>query len=290
MKTALVTASYAADFELCRLLCETVDSMVAGLSHHYLLVAGHDVALFRQLQSPNRTVIDEHELLPRWLKAWRDPLSGFSRHVWLSARTMPLRGWHVQQLRRMAIARHLRDDAFLYCDSDVVFLKPFDCADLWRDGALRLYRQDNALPVDGAYDHAVWSRNAGRILAIDEPPVSTHDYIATLIAWRRDTMSDMLARIEQISGRHWVQAIARDRKFSECMIYGRYADEIEAPGRHFHDAQNLCLMRWDEPFASPDELVAMVEGLSGPQVAIGVQSFLGIEPDDIRALLPKVTA
>ena len=166
MKTALVTASYAADFELCRLLCETVDAMVTGLTRHYLLVASHDVAQFRKLESPHRVVIDERELLPAWLKPWRDPFSGFSRYAWLSSRTMPLRGWHVQQLRRIAVARHLDEDAFLYSDSDVVFLKPFDTGSLWRDGALRLYRQDNALPVDGAYDHATWSLNAGRVLGI----------------------------------------------------------------------------------------------------------------------------
>ncbi len=287
MRTALVTASYGADFERCRLLCESADALATGLSHHYLLVAGHDVAQFRQLEASNRTVVDERDLLPSWLRAWRDPFSGLSRHVWLSARTKPLRGWHVQQLRRMAIGRHADEDAFLYSDSDVVFVRPFDAASLWHGERVRLYRRDGALPLDSAYGHADWSRNAGRLLGIAAPPLSTHDYIATLIAWRRDTLNDLLVHIENVSGRHWVAAVGRQRRFSECMIYGRYADEVEKKDRHFHDAENLCVMRWSEPFSSPEELAGMVRDLTGPQVAVGIQSFLGIEPDDIRALLDK---
>jgi hypothetical protein len=47
--TAIVTASYAPDFERCRLLCETMDRFVSGFSKHYLLVEHGDVATFRAL-------------------------------------------------------------------------------------------------------------------------------------------------------------------------------------------------------------------------------------------------
>ena len=147
----LVTPSYAGDFERCRLLCESIDRFVTGFEKHYLLVAGFDVGLFRQLESPRRVVIDERDLLPPWLHSLRDPTSLFRRHVWLSMRTPPLRGWHVQQLRRIAIAGKVTQSAILYCDSDVIFLRPFDLSSLWRDGMLRFYRQDGALPLeDGA--------------------------------------------------------------------------------------------------------------------------------------------
>lgn len=79
---------------------------VSGAAHHYILVEHRDVALFRQLETSRRTVVDERDLLPRWLRAFDDPLSLFRRRVWLSLKTQPLRGWHVQQLRRIAIAAH----------------------------------------------------------------------------------------------------------------------------------------------------------------------------------------
>ena len=123
---AVVTASYAPDFERCRLLCETLDRHVSGVARHYILVEHRDVALFRQLENSRRTVVDERDLLPRWLHAFDDPLSLFRRRIWLSLKTMPLRGWHVQQLRRIAIAAHAQEDVLIFCDSDVAFLKPFD--------------------------------------------------------------------------------------------------------------------------------------------------------------------
>ncbi|MGB6117247.1 MAG: DUF6492 family protein, partial [Mesorhizobium sp.] len=178
--TALMTASYAGDLERCRLLCETVDRFVEGFSHHYLLVAGEDVALFRQLEGPRRTVIDERDLLPPWLRSFPDPLSGFRRRIWLSPRTAPLRGWHVQQLRRIAIAAHVDDDALVACDSDVAFLRPFDVGAMWRGGDLRLFRRDNELIENATLENQrVWAANAGQVLGLTSP--ARHDYIATVI-------------------------------------------------------------------------------------------------------------
>ncbi len=110
---AVVTASYAPDFERCRLLCETLDRHVSGFAHHYILVEQRDVALFRQLEDSRRSVVDERDLLPSWLHAFDDPLSLFRRRIWLSLRTQPLRGWHVQQLRRIAIAAHAAEDVLV---------------------------------------------------------------------------------------------------------------------------------------------------------------------------------
>ena len=78
---AVVTASYAPDFERCRLLCETMDRHVTGVARHYILVEHRDVALFRQLEGSRRTVVDERDLLPRWLRVFDDPLSLFRRRV-----------------------------------------------------------------------------------------------------------------------------------------------------------------------------------------------------------------
>ena len=177
-----------------------LDRHVSGAAHHYILVEHRDVALFRQLETNRRTVVDERELLPRWLRAFDDPLSLFRRRIWLSLKTQPLRGWHVQQLRRIAIAAHAREDVLVFCDSDVAFLKPFDCGAFWRDGKVRLFRRDGVLADEGHEEHRVWSRNAGAALGIDPSRTSTHDYISTLIAWRRDTVLAMCGEIEKVHG------------------------------------------------------------------------------------------
>ncbi|CCV11787.1 DUF6492 family protein [Mesorhizobium sp. STM 4661] len=282
---AVVTASYAPDFERCRLLCETLDRHVSGVAHHYILVEHRDVALFRQLENSRRTIVDERDLLPRWLRAFDDPLSLFRRRIWLSPRTMPLRGWHVQQLRRIAIAAHAREDVLIFCDSDVAFLKPFDTNAFWRYGKVRLFCRDEVLSSEGHEEHRIWSRNAGLALGIDASLVSTHDYISTLIAWRRETLTAMCARIEEVHGRNWVEVVGAARKFSECMIYGRYVDDVLDGAGHFHGSEEFCRVHWTGEALSDDEFRRFVAAMAPEQVAIGMQSFIGTDVSRIRRLI-----
>lgn len=284
LTAAMVTASYAPDFERCRLLCETVDRHVTGMAHHYILVEHRDVSLFRQLETSRRSVIDERDLLPRWLRAYDDPFSLFRRRVWLSFKTMPLRGWHVQQLRRIAIAGHAGEDILVFCDSDVVFLKPFDCAAFRQGNKVRLFRRDNALLSRDHDNHSVWSKNAARALAIAAPAVSPHDYISTLIAWRRQSVLDMCAHIEAAHGRHWVQVIGSDRRFSECMLYGRFIDEVTDGHNHFHGGQEFCRVHWTGQPLSDAQFATFVGDMGPEQVAIGMQSFIGTDLALIRQL------
>ena len=285
---AIVTPSYVQDLERCRLLCETLDRHVTGFAHHYILVEHRDMALFRCLQGPRRTIVDERELLPNWLRPFSDPSSLFRRRLWLSWKTKPLRGWHVQQLRRIAIAAHVSQDVLVFCDSDVVFVKPFDCTAFWRDGKVRLFRRDNTMEGEVRYDHRLWSRNAGLALGIAAPAVSPHDYISTLIAWRRETMAAMCRRIEEQHGRNWIEVLGSSRKFSECMVYGRYVDEVLDGAGHFHGSEEFCHVHWFGQALSDDEFRAFVASMAPEQAAVGVQSFLGVDPDRIRRLMNLV--
>ena len=282
---AVVTASYAPDFERCRLLCETLDRHVSGVAHHYILVEHRDVALFRQLENSRRSVIDERDLLPRWLRVFDDPMSLFRRRIWLSFKTQPLRGWHVQQLRRIAIAAHAGEDVLVLCDSDVAFVKPFDLSAFWRDGKVRLFRRDGVLSSEGHDEHRIWSRNAGSVLGINPSEVSTHDYISTLIAWRRQTVTAMCAEIEKVHGRGWVEVIGSARRFSECMIYGRYVDDVLQGAGHFHGAEEFCRVHWTGEALSDDEFRNFVAAMASGQVAIGMQSFIGTDIGRIRRLI-----
>jgi hypothetical protein len=284
---AIVTASYAPDFERCRLLCETMDRHVVGFDHHYILVERRDAALFRQLAGAQRSVVDERALLPGWLRPFDDPTSLFRRRIWLSLRTRPLRGWHVQQLRRIAVAAHVPEDVLVYCDSDVAFLKPFDCRVFQRGDRTRLFRRDDGLAGRRLADHHTWSVNAARLLGIEDPSQLRHDYITTLIAWRRDTLLAMCRRIEKVSGRHWVEAIGADRKFSECIIYGRYVDEVLAGAGHFHGSQEYCRVQWWDAL-SDRELEAFVASMTPEQVAIGMQSFIGGDIGRVRRLIERI--
>lgn len=282
---ALVTPSYAGDLERCRLLCESVDRFVTGARKHYLLVAGHDVARFRTLESAHRVVIDERDILPARLYALRDPTSLFRRHIWVGARMAPLRGWHVQQLRRIAIAGAVPEAALVYCDSDVLFLRPFDVSAFWRGDDIKLYRAETDLAANTQGDHLQWVADAGRVLGL--PPVSgfKFDYISTVIAWRRETVLSMMRHIEARHGRDWLSAVAARRRFSECFIYGRYVDEVLGGAGHFHDDTEFCRVYWGGPGLDEQALRAFAEGMTPRQVAIGIQSFTGTNLSALRALL-----
>ena len=281
---AIVTASYAPDFERCRLLCETIDLHVSSFKRHYLLVEGRDVAQFRALESAHRIVVDERDILPSWLRPFNDPLIP-GRRIWLSLRTMPLRGWHVQQLRRIAIAGHIDEEALIFCDSDVVFVKPLDCGLFWNDDKVKLLRHDNALERPQISDQYIWSRNAGEVLGIESPKMSLNDYISTVIAWRRSSIVAMCQHIENVQGMNWVAAVARRRKFSECMLYGRFVDEIAGGAGHFHSATELCHVHWEGKPMSDEEFRTFVDEMEPEQVAVGMQSAIGTDVSRIRRLV-----
>lgn len=284
LSTAVITASYAPDLERCRLLCETMDRFVTGVGTHYLLVEHRDVALFRQFESAHRVVIDERDLLPSWLRPYWDPTSRFRRRIWLSLKTPPLRGWHVQQLRRIAIAAHTQEDVHVFCDSDVAFVKPFDIAAFQRNGKVRLFRRDHEMRKLASEQHQVWHRNAAKVLGIANPQ-SPHDYISTLIAWRSATVRAMCERVEQVTGRPWVEGIAGDRRFSECTLYGRYVDEVTGGADHFHGSEEFCRVQWSGEPLSDAELTTFIGSLAPEQVAIGMQSFIGTDLSRMRRLL-----
>ena len=283
--TAIITASFAPDLERCRLLCETIDKHVTGFSKHYILVEHSDVGLFKQLESANRVIVDEMDLFPKWIRAYPDPFYLGRRRVWLSLRTLPLRGWHAQQLRRIAIAEKIEEDALFYCDSDVAFLKAFDCTSLWRSGDLRLFRRDNELLDKLPGDQQLWAENAAMLLGIKDAPLLPHGYVGTLIAWRRDRLLGMCRKIEEVSGLHWLQTIGRHRRFSECTIYGHYADDIKMLEGHFVDTRDLCKVHWFAPAPTETQFRAFIAEMEPHQAAVGIQSFIGADIAYVRKLV-----
>lgn len=287
MRTAVVTASYAADFERCRMLCESMDRRLKGDWTHYILVASFDVALFSVLQGARRRIVSERELLPSWLRAIPDPASRGRRKIWISPFGLPLRGWHAQQLRRFALSRIIDEPMMFSIDSDVVLLRDFDPASLWRDGRLALYRKPNGIQPKMRSNHLEWLAHSDRLLGIGPYSLPAHDYINTLIGWRTDTCRALLDHIESRHGRGWIRAMIRTRQFSECLIYGRFVDEVLKGEGHYPSSEALCHVLWFEDSYARDAtgLKHFLADMAPYQIGIGVQSFVGHDLGDIRALM-----
>ena len=284
---AIITPSYAADYERCRLLCDSIDVYVTGVKDHYILVDSEDYPLFSSLASSRRHIIDERDILPDWLWVMRGGVGASARKVWLSTKAWPMRGWHVQQLRRIAIVDHIDHAALLFCDSDMFFVRPYNAASLWRDDKLRLYRKPCGITKDLG-EHCKWLDGAAKLLGLPAPELPHDDYINNLVSWRRENVLAMCRHIENQTGRDWVSAIARNRTFSECMIYGCFVDGIMGRNSgHWHADNALCLTYWGGDALEPGTLRQFVEQMDDDQYAIGIQSFTNTDANLLRDLLEK---
>lgn len=277
--TELITASYHRDFEACRLLCESIDRYVTGHSTHFIVVASEDVTLFRKLAGPRRQIVDATTLLPRmWTLpiAWRG-----RRYSWVRGMSAPIFGWHLQQLRKIAMTLAVSDETVLHIDSDNCFCRPFDVKTLMRGG---VPLRKEAAAVDAELpQHVVWWQNAHRLLGLAAPHLPGDDYVGQMIAWDRETVARMTARIEQVSQKPWWLALAAARDFSEYMLYGvMVANDPALTKRHSFTAESPCLAYWGGPPLDARSLAAFAAGLGPRQAAIAVQSFTQTPIEVIR--------
>jgi hypothetical protein len=286
---AIATASYRDDFERCRLLCASIDHFVTGSAMHYLMVEDRDVPLFSALAGPTRRIIAESDMFPGWLRSWPDPLSLGKRRIWTGAGALrrglvPLRGWHTQQLRKLALLRHAPEDVFLYADSDAIFLKSYDLRQQRTDAGIRLYRKAGGI-TDALPRHVKWTNSAARLLGLPAPSFPADDYINNLPTWTRTNGQALLAYIERIAARDWISAVAADREFSEMTLYGLFVDHVLGAGSgHALTTDELSRTFWGKADIRPDTFSDMGRLLGGGQVSIGVQSFIGVPLDRLWAV------
>ena len=96
----------------------------------------------------------------------------------------------------------------------------------------------------------------------------------------------MLRHIEDVAGKHWVRAVISSRAISECTIYGRYVEGVLGGEGHFSCEKPFCHVLWREDSYERSSLglQQFVADLAPHQVALGVQSFVAHDLDEIRAI------
>jgi hypothetical protein len=208
-RTAIVTPSYAPDFERCRLLVDSVAHCAPELSH-YLIIDRRDLAIFAELENDRTHIIASEDLLSR--SFIRLPTR---RSIWFNRRGLPVRGWIAQQMLKIAAANAIEADRLVYADSDVAFIRRFAIADLEIDG------RPGLLDVPPVNKQAVdWSNVACHLLGLDPATVPARSHVGNMIVWRRDNALAMQRAIEDARGMDWQQAVARAVSFSEYTLYG----------------------------------------------------------------------
>lgn len=268
-RMAVITPSFAPDFELCVALNRSVLDYAPNTVQHHIIVPRSDLKLFGRLAGPRTHIRCEADFLPRTFI----PVPFSNITVNLGRPFPPVRGWILQQVIKLAAVAAADDDVVLVVDSDVEFIRPFTAEMFIRDGKVRFFRKpkqiDERLPR-----HVAWHRVARVLLGLQpvEPPFT--DYIpSSLVSWDPRIVKQMLARVTATTGRPWPTAIAAELHFSEWTLYGVFVDEVNgAPANSFASEDQLCLCYWDFSPLNLDRTTDFIRGIRSTDVAAMISS------------------
>jgi len=266
MRMAVITPSFATDFELCSDLNRSVLNYSPDSIHHYIIVPEADLNLFGRLAGSRTHIRCESDLLPR--SFIRVPFSKFT--VNLRRPFPPVRGWILQQVIKLAAVAASEHDVVLLVDSDIEFVRPFGLETFVRDGVVRFYGRVNEIN-ETLPRHIVWHKVARALLGLPPAQLPYTDYVSSLLAWNPAIVRRMLERVATTTGRPWANVIAGQLHFSEWTLYGVYVDNVVgAPANSFASDDPLCLAYWDR---TPLTLDGAVDFLSG------------VRPTDLAAMI-----
>ncbi|MDV3252193.1 DUF6492 family protein [Devosia sp. BK] len=277
---SLITPSYSGDFASCQLLCASIDRHVTGFDRHYLVVGDEDASLFAPLAGPRRQVVPHSALLPRFVSVgrWRG-----RRYWWRPEIGLPVYGWHLQQLRKLAMTLHQSQPRVMCIDSDNCFVRPVDFSALAHAEKTPLFWAPNDID-ETRPAHLSWLQTAHAVLGLSQPTLPGPDYIGQMITWERESVATILARIEATTGAKWWASLCRRRQFSEYLLYGvATAHDPALAARHALTKKSLCRTHWDSTPLTREDLGAFIAGMTEDQVAIAIQSHSGTPIELIRA-------
>jgi hypothetical protein len=280
---SLITPTFSGDLESCRLLCDSIDAFATGYDKHYLVVADADLPLFQSFRSPKRDVLPDSVLLPGALHPLRAFLKWKNRqYYWVSGAGLPVYGWHIQQLRKIAMTLSQPCPRVICIDSDNCFVRPFDAAKAAAGPRSPLYLDRGAI-TSKLPNHVLWQKNAYHMLGRQEPPLPGNDYIGQMIVWDRESLQQIVARLETVTRRAWWKALCRVRHFSEYILYGvGVMTQASLRERHELIEHSMCATYWSGPSLDTDGVRSLIAGLDETQYAIAIQSHTATSPAAIR--------
>lgn len=266
-RLALVTPTYRNDYEVCRILVDSVAKHVPPHIHHYLFVERRDEAMFRPLCNERTHLRIVNDFIPWWL--FRIPgVPGF----WMSLKTLPVRNWIMQQIIKLSIAGSIEEDAFYLVDSDIFFARPFNPDDTVRDGRVPLMVETGQAGLIANNDN--WHNIACRLLKLPEKPVHDTNFVGPMICWRRDHALELQRYLSECNGgRELVSIMSEHLWFSEFILYGLFVTEVlkERSG-HWIDDSYHTLCHWGENPLDAAGLADLKRGGQPDQFAVMINA------------------
>ena len=274
---AVITPSYAPDFELCRDLNESVLRRTQGDVTHYVITPRRDLRLFSALRGPRTEVLPVDDVMPR--RMMPVPWANF----WVNARHPgpPIRGWMMQQLVKLQAASRIPASRLLLVDSDVLFVRDVRAATFMDGERARFYRLDGGVDAPMSR-HVLWHDVARRLLGLPAEPPPLPDYVSAFNLWDQATVLALRDRIERTTGRPWLDVIARQLHFSEFILYGVFVDKVLGDDARVAPTDSMmCHSYWKSLPLSMPEAEKFVESLPPDDVAIMI-SAKSRTPLDVR--------
>ena len=279
----IITPSYAPDYERCKLLNHSIKKFSTDPVNHHIIIDQRDYNLFYQLKSETTHIITKESILPWWIK--RVP---FSKKLWFSFKTLPLRGWLVQQIIKIASSLYINEDVSVFIDSDVVFVRPFKLEDLLiSNGKVRLFRDVEGNDMQKQW-HLKWHKSASQILGLSNVNMIIPDYIDQIVSWRKDRVIQLCQHIESVSGLSWIETLCNFWNLSEYVLYGIFIERIlqEKSGHNFEN-NHICHNYWFNKALPPKELESFINAIEPDQVAIMISAKSNMTVESYRSLLEE---
>jgi Family of unknown function (DUF6492) len=279
---AIVTPSYAPDYERCRLLSWSISQFVSPAITHYIVVDRRDLQLFNRLKKPNTEIITVESLIPWWIQ--RVP---FLKNGWFSLKTPPIRNWLLQQIVKNAIAEYVPQDILVFADSDTALIRPLNLNNFTRDGRVRLFREPG---VDTDKVFLRWHRTSHQLLSLPRNlNSSASGFIGNFITWKRDNVLKLHRHLEKISGRSWVETLASCWHLSEYILYGEFIEKIlKEESGHYFDSEKICHEYWNPQLMTQQELQKFFTKINPKYKAIMISAKAGISVGQYENLLKSV--
>lgn len=279
----VVTPSYGPDLDLFanlhRSFLEHVDTPI----RHVVVVPTRDLQAFSRFNGPRCDVVAVTDVLPRRI------LSSPIGNYWVNARLPwpPLRGWIVQQLIKLATPDFVNTDAVLLADSDVQFVSRVGTSTFAPNGVVSFLR------IPGAVDrqlprHVTWHSASRHLLGLEpEGSLPLPDHISALTPWDSRIVRSLRDRIEDATGRHWVDSVGRQIHFSEFILYGVFVDEVTRGKHSAATADSRCHSYWDPVPLDSEGIRAFLNQAKDSDVAVMVSAKSGTDLALRRAALAE---
>jgi len=198
-------------------------------------------------------------------------------------KSLPVRGWIVQQILKIAVVDVISEQTLVFCDSDVAFFRRFDREDLLVDGKVGL------LDVDFS-GHSEWTAIARRLLGLPKHGSASRNYVGNMICWNADIVRNMQRRIEMSTGIDWRLALARTPSFSEYMLYGVFVTEVLGYDSVDHAPSSVPFVKpsWSLRLQTDSDIETFFSDFDAQTVAVMVHSKDGPDPKQYRRYLQRL--